>query len=991
MFSTQLPLPASRAFALFAFLCLPPVLAGQSTDSATPVPAGDEAVVELPPFEVRTDKDEGYAAQNTISGSRLNTNLADTPAAISVFTQEFIEDIGATNIDEISEYAVNTRNNVLDGAGAALTNNDPIMDIRGISSGGGGGRFTNFFKSSIAQNTYNTERAELTRGPNSVLFGVGQPSGGFNVATKKADVRRSRKEVSYRFGSYQQSRATLDINQPIIRDKVALRFNAVYEDQDDWRPFAFNHDQRWQIAGRWQIAKNTRLDVEYEHGNREFATAPQSGVLDSLSPWIAAGRKLDNTVGHPTAPPAAVTAANAVLNAGAMRLLSTGNSLVYDMTSGIVYNVARQSVGSPAGETPGLPAVTGEENPMIFDFDLVPRNVFLGGPGYGTSNDFNRTSVTGSHELLKNLFIEAAFNREEVRNLARDTLPAGSRIEVDTNAFLPNSTPNPHAGEFYIEKSPTQRLRETLAEDLRLTATYDLDFTTRQTGFRRWLGRHRLAALYQTREDEQYTDQQQEFLVENPLNTTAPDNALNRVRRRTYVDLDGPVGLIGLDDYRDFPADGLVSMSNGLPIRTAFHTFGAPRDTLEKTLTNLYVWQAHLLEDRLVGTFGYRKDRVRVYESTASRGEPFGPFSQGALVPIRNTNAETSSGITRTQGLIAKPFKWASVFYNRSSSFSLPPRSVRIFPDVAAPGAAGETDDYGLKFALFGDRVFATVTHYETSANNQSANGGINTYLTGINTIWETLDNAGVLAANGLTIDGVTAFANGRTFDNEARGWEFELTANPTRNWRLILNYSTNKTVQSNTAIELRDYYAENSPFFTEGTRGRLVTDGTPGQLAPNAIDSTDGVTTVAERLQSDLNNLDAQFVRPDGVRQLGQPVATGNLRSTYTHRQGFLTGFSWGGGVRWRGERIIAYTSSDPATRREIRGADAVTVDANLAYRRKVGVFDRKLDLVVQLNVNNLLNNDDLIITRAFDDGTPRSFSFPVPREWFVTTTFKF
>src|SRR5207237_4537881 len=48
--------------------------------SSNPEP---EAVI-LTPFEVRADQDRGYLAQSTASGSRLNGNLKDTPAPISV-------------------------------------------------------------------------------------------------------------------------------------------------------------------------------------------------------------------------------------------------------------------------------------------------------------------------------------------------------------------------------------------------------------------------------------------------------------------------------------------------------------------------------------------------------------------------------------------------------------------------------------------------------------------------------------------------------------------------------------------------------------------------------------------------------------------------------------------------------------------------------------------------------------------------------------------
>src|SRR5262245_39310398 len=79
-----------------------------SPTNATAADAKSAETVQMSPFEVQTSQDTGYAAQNTISGSRLNTSLADTPAAISVFTAEFIQDIGATDVIDLVQYSVNT-------------------------------------------------------------------------------------------------------------------------------------------------------------------------------------------------------------------------------------------------------------------------------------------------------------------------------------------------------------------------------------------------------------------------------------------------------------------------------------------------------------------------------------------------------------------------------------------------------------------------------------------------------------------------------------------------------------------------------------------------------------------------------------------------------------------------------------------------------------------------------------------------------------------
>lgn len=965
-------------------------------ESPEPQPALSPEAIELSPFEVREGLDRGYAAQNTLSGSRINTSLVDTPAAISVFTTQFIEDIGATSVDDLVEYSVNTRNNLVDGGNSQLSTGDPIISIRGISAGSsiqgtGGGRFTNFFPSSFTQDSYNLERAELTRGPNSVLYGVGLPAGGFNVSTKKADVRRPKYATSFRFGSYRQARGTIDLNQPILKDAVALRFNAVDEKRNDWHPYAFKHDLRWSVAARWQVARQTRIDVEYEQGDRHFSTAPQLGMLDSLTPWIAAGRRLKTATG------AAIPA-----NAG-LQALPSPTSLRYDMSTGVLYNLQNQSVSAPAGATPGLMAVTGEQQSMLTDFSLVPRNVFLGGPAYGNANTFNRTTVILSHEIVRNLSIEAAFNREGNESHSLNQSPvSGANLQIfaDTNALLPNGAPNPHAGQFYTEATSTQQNVYSHSSDYRLSAAYELDFS-KQAGFRRWLGDHRFAALYEFREEPRFTHPLTEVLVQNPQNTGMPDAGPNQLIRRTYFDLNGPVAQMAMADMRRLPLEGVPNQSTGRPVSSTFLPANDPRDTIVKTNTSLFVWQGRFLDGRIVPMVGYRKDRIANFDSVALRTPGFGPFTQGSRYAVRSKDADYGSGITRTRGVVAHPLKWISLFYNHSTAFSLPARNVRLFPQTLAAtdfeggrSIAGETADYGLKFPLWKNKLFATVTYYETKARDQARNGGLGTYKNGIPPIWTTLNNAGVLAANRISLDAVTspiAAAQASSFDNQSKGYEFELTANPTPNWRLVLNFSTNKTIESNSALEIRNYYAANSPFWLEGTRARLVVNGTPGQLAAAPNNPNDGLLTIYKSLQDQLGALDDQFVSSDGARALGVPVATGNLRTSYSFREEGLKGISLGVGARWRGERVLAYTSSNPATRREIRSDAQLTLDGDVSYRRKVGFLGRSYELTVQLNLTNLLADDDLIYTGAYASGRYRTFSLPAPRAWFVTTTVKF
>src|SRR4051812_30530101 len=80
---------------------------GASSSGGSALPSTNETVT-LSPFEVNATLDTGYAGQDTLSGSRLRTNLKDVAAAISPMTAEFLRDIAATNIADAVEYGVGT-------------------------------------------------------------------------------------------------------------------------------------------------------------------------------------------------------------------------------------------------------------------------------------------------------------------------------------------------------------------------------------------------------------------------------------------------------------------------------------------------------------------------------------------------------------------------------------------------------------------------------------------------------------------------------------------------------------------------------------------------------------------------------------------------------------------------------------------------------------------------------------------------------------------
>ncbi len=77
----------------------------------TPAPRAAEAgrgdVVILSPFEVSANRDIGYSAQNTLSGSRLRTNVGDLASSITVVTKQKLADAGTLNINDTFLYEKN--------------------------------------------------------------------------------------------------------------------------------------------------------------------------------------------------------------------------------------------------------------------------------------------------------------------------------------------------------------------------------------------------------------------------------------------------------------------------------------------------------------------------------------------------------------------------------------------------------------------------------------------------------------------------------------------------------------------------------------------------------------------------------------------------------------------------------------------------------------------------------------------------------------------
>jgi outer membrane receptor for monomeric catechols len=87
----------------------------------------------------------------------------------------------------------------------------------------------NFFTGGSNPSTYNLERMDYARGPNSMLFGTGTIGGTANAVVKSARPGRSATELRAEYGSWNSVRATLDANVS-PRDRFAARVVTTWQD-----------------------------------------------------------------------------------------------------------------------------------------------------------------------------------------------------------------------------------------------------------------------------------------------------------------------------------------------------------------------------------------------------------------------------------------------------------------------------------------------------------------------------------------------------------------------------------------------------------------------------------------------------------------------------------------------------------------------------------------------------------------------------------------
>jgi len=530
-------------YALIAVLTLS-IVGGLSPVSAQ---EDDEEVFTLSPFTIDENENVGYLARSSLAGTRLKAPLRDIAATISVITEEFMEDTGSNDLQELLLYTANTEvlgiggnfgnpnesrsvGGVLDSQFTRPTTN---TRVRGLASAD---LTRNYFPTIIAMDSYNTSRVVINRGANAILFGLGSPAGIINNQTI-APIFEDHTEVSFQVGSYNSHRSEMDIERVIIEDKLSVRVAILNEEQFYQQKPAFEHDSRVTVAGEWRPFENTVVRLTTESGSITANRPRQIPPQDMVSRWYDVSPTGKAKPTHnpaeafqlflretPTGPsfdnlywgPIGFTFESAAVYAGPQYGVAGGalpngadafTAIIHprygpDAITGVGfqsfvtirgYNQLLQNLPASTDQNGNLKSASRNfyvneviQDTSLFDF----RNKMFDGVNKSEIEKFD--VITGS---IEQTFLDGQaglayhFNKEEYRSDFMQIIGDGTRfgaIAIDVNEVFQNGNPNPNLGRLFASAGGNggrTRQFNQALENHRFTGFFKFDATERVDGF----------------------------------------------------------------------------------------------------------------------------------------------------------------------------------------------------------------------------------------------------------------------------------------------------------------------------------------------------------------------------------------------------------------------------------------------------------------------------------------------------------------------------
>ncbi|WP_461789133.1 TonB-dependent siderophore receptor [Pedobacter sp.] len=239
---------------------------------------------------------------------RLNEPLLEAPQNIQTISDQIIKD------QQIISMSDGLLRNVSGAArsehwGDLYTN----VKMRGsqVQAMRNGFNFVNSYWGPLTEDMSFVDHIEFVKGPAGFMLSNGDPSGLYNVVTKKP-TGINKGEVSFTLGSFDLYRTAVDFDHKITADgKLLFRLNAAAQTKGSFRPFEKNDRYTFAPSLSYQLTRKTKITAEYALQNAKMT---EVGSYYIFSPNGYATLPRDFTFTQPGLPDTKINDHSAFIN-----------------------------------------------------------------------------------------------------------------------------------------------------------------------------------------------------------------------------------------------------------------------------------------------------------------------------------------------------------------------------------------------------------------------------------------------------------------------------------------------------------------------------------------------------------------------------------------------------------------------------------------------------------------------------------------------------
>ncbi|KRB61274.1 TonB-dependent receptor [Rhizobium sp. Root708] len=221
---------------------------------------------------------DGIVAKQSATGTKTDTPLKETPQAINVVTKDQMTAQGSATLTQALRYTPGVISQYGDDS------RYDWFTIRGFRPG----RYLDglrlpFGSHGYAQprvEPYSLERAEVLKGPSSVLYGQGEPGGLINMVSKRPSATASN-EVELQLGTDKRIQTAFDLGGPINGDDAFL-YRIVGVGRATDTQYDFVEERKAYIAPSFTIKPDEATSLTV-HADYQKINSPGGGGAPALT------------------------------------------------------------------------------------------------------------------------------------------------------------------------------------------------------------------------------------------------------------------------------------------------------------------------------------------------------------------------------------------------------------------------------------------------------------------------------------------------------------------------------------------------------------------------------------------------------------------------------------------------------------------------------------------------------------------------------------